>query len=397
MRVLTKTQENVVERTKKRIAYLFDEFGDDVLCNYSGGKDSSVLHYLMLQEAKARGIKLKVMFLDQEMEWESTVEIMREIMSDPDVEPYWIQTQFELFNATSNREHFLVCWDESNPQKWVRQKEPNCITFKDKNIRFTDAMDYLVLHYLKNTRCAMAGLRMEESPARRMACKTAKAYKELNWGNQKKQIKNSNGQDCCTMYPLFDWTYKDIWKFIYENDIKYNKLYDKQFAYGIPVQKMRVSSLIHETAVASINYLQEFEPKTYEKFAERIEGIQTVNMFQNEFNKISKLPYMFKNWEEYMWYLLDNLIINPDHRLRMEKIIANGIERADWLIGYKILKEDDKTKFIKSSITGILTNDWEGIKIKASCHAILRNARIDAILKTLNLIKSKYEYKSRSK
>ena len=63
---------------------------------------------------------------------------------------------------------------------------------------------------------------------------------------------------------VFDWRTQDVWKAIYENDWRYNVIYDKQYQFGTPLRSMRVSSFSHSQAYGSLNFLREAEPETYD-------------------------------------------------------------------------------------------------------------------------------------
>ena len=78
MRIYSKA--TVYEAAIKRIEWLFDEF-PNVVVSVSGGKDSTVIFYLTLEVARRRNrLPLNVLFVDQEGEWESTIDNVREIM-----------------------------------------------------------------------------------------------------------------------------------------------------------------------------------------------------------------------------------------------------------------------------------------------------------------------------
>lgn len=111
-------------------------------------------------------------------------------------------------------------------------------------------------------------------------------------------------------FPIWDWTFDDVWIALAKNHWKYNKIYDYQYQKGIPSRGMRVSALIHETSWKAIEVLQEFEPGTYDKFVRRVAGTSSLNhMYDQDCETIPKeLPYMFKDWKEYRDYLLVHLV-----------------------------------------------------------------------------------------
>ena len=120
MRLYKKT--TVYEETLKRIRFLYDEF-DEIVVSISGGKDSDVVFHCTLTVAKERNrLPLKVMFIDQEAELQSTIDCITTIMEMDEVEPYWYQMPFKLFNATSPDEPWIQCWDDEKEDIWMRKR-----------------------------------------------------------------------------------------------------------------------------------------------------------------------------------------------------------------------------------------------------------------------------------
>ena len=104
------SNQTVFHAALNRIRWLFDEF-ENITVGVSGGKDSTIVFELAMMVAKEKGrLPLPVFFLDQEIEYSATIDVIRQIMSRPDVLPYWFQIPFKLFNATSDKELFLYCW-----------------------------------------------------------------------------------------------------------------------------------------------------------------------------------------------------------------------------------------------------------------------------------------------
>lgn len=93
--------KNVYEAAKDRIRFVFREF-KNVVVNFSGGKDSTVVLHLALEVAKEMGrLPVNVVFFDQEAEWDATIQYIRRVMSRPDVNPIWYQIPFKINNASS--------------------------------------------------------------------------------------------------------------------------------------------------------------------------------------------------------------------------------------------------------------------------------------------------------
>lgn len=302
--------ENVLEATKKRISYIFNEF-ENIIVSISGGKDSTVLAHLALSEAYKRNRKVGLFFLDEEVVYQSTVEQIRYLMNlyPENTIKLWYQISFHLTNATSIEEGQLICWEEGKHKLWMRKKEPDSIqhkswdkekeTIRDKNkgFGFYDAIENFN-NSRKNT-AFLVGLRATESPNRwRAVCKNP-GYKDVYWCTK---MANDN----VSMYPLYDWNFHDIWKYIYDNKLRYSKIYDFQHKKGMGLQEIRVSSLIHEKSFKALVELPEFEPKTYDRLLERIKGISIGNLYgkDNKMLRARTLPKNFKSWIDYRDFLL---------------------------------------------------------------------------------------------
>ncbi|MCK9569895.1 phosphoadenosine phosphosulfate reductase family protein [Candidatus Pacearchaeota archaeon] len=344
--------QNVYDAALERIRWLFDEF-PNVVASVSGGKDSTVIFHLCLQVAREKGrLPLKVFWLDQEAEWQATVDQVSEWMHHPDVEPMWMQFPFKLFNATSANEHWLNCWDESRRDDWVHPQVD--ISYKENKYgtdRFHELFDAIsVKEFPSQKTCYIAGVRCEESPTRYMALTYRLKYKQATWA----KILSKKHQHF-TFYPLYDWSYTDIWKAILDNKWSYNDIYNAQYRYGLPIKSMRVSNVHHETSIESLFYLQEVEPDTYERIVNRISGIDMAGKMGYKDYYVSNLPPMFKDWREYRDYLLANLIQKPEWR----DGFSLWFNRFDDALG----KDNIPVVLWHGMVNAILCNDWEGIKL----------------------------------
>ena len=305
---------NVLEAAKKRIGFVFDNF-ESISISVSGGKDSTVLAHLVLLEAEKRNRKVGIFFFDEEVVYQSTVEQVTYIIEDMNpnyVIPLWLQIEFNLTNSTSTTERHLIAWEAGKHQMWMRPKKSYSIKFapwdtstqkienKEIGLGFYAVLENFERCY-SNT-AFLVGLRGTESPNRwRTVSKNPASIRgeKIYWATTK-------GKNF-SMYPLYDWNFHDIWKYIFDNNLRYSKIYDYQFKKGMSINEMRVSSLIHEHSFKSLVELPEFEPKTYDRLLKRIRGIS----FAQETGKAAKmfrarkLPKNFKSWIDYRNFLLD--------------------------------------------------------------------------------------------
>ena len=344
-------KNNVFDESLNRIRWLFDEF-PNVVVGFSGGKDSTIVYNLAMIVAKEKNrLPLKVMFLDQEAEWQATIDQVRLIMENPDVDPMWMQIPIKLFNATSTTDHWLMCWSKEDEHKWMRPQES--YSYKENKYgtdRFAKMFAAIIAKEFPDTpTCYVAGVRAEESPTRFVALTHAETYKGVTWGNQLNKKLNHY-----TFYPIYDWSYMDVWAAIHKNKWTYNAIYDAQYAYGIQVMDMRVSNVHHETAVESLFYIQEAEPETYAKLTQRIGGIDAAGKAGKADFFVKELPFMFASWKEYRDFLLEKLITDEKWKEGFKKKFKKMEELYEDEIGDKLHKV---------CITSILTNDWEHIKL----------------------------------
>ena len=344
-------KQDVYEAGLDRIRFLFDEF-PNVIVGVSGGKDSTVVYQLALQVAREKNrLPLRCLFVDQEAEWQATITAITEIMENPDVEPKWYQMPIKLFNATSTTDHWLMCWDKKEEHRWMRERVPYSV---HDNVYGTERFGELFQAIIKKEyagikTCYIAGVRTEESPTRAMALTHDVTYKGRTWG---KHLDKPN--EHYTFYPIYDWSYMDVWKAIHDNKWSYNSIYDAQYNYGVSLNNMRVSNVHHETAVGTLFYMQEIEGDTYQRLTQRIAGIDMASKMGKADYFPRSLPFMFQNWGEYRDFLLEKLIDNPDWKKGFKTIFA----KHDLMF-----KEGRGERMYKEHINAILTNDWEHVKL----------------------------------
>jgi len=351
MRIYQK--QSVFEAAQKRIAWLFDEF-ENIAVNFSGGKDSCVVLNLTLAEAERRGrLPLTVQWVDQEAEWQATVDYVAHVFSDSRLAPRWFQIPIKIFNATSPAEPWLYVWDPDKEPLWMRSKHPMAIT---QNIYGTDRFAKLfgaILkhHYPASPVASIGGVRAEESPGRSMGITSFATYKWATWGTKENaKLGHYN------FYPIYDWSYRDVWAAIHRNNWPYASIYDAMHQYGYKVQDMRVSNLHHETAIKHLRFLQEIEPHTWQRLTTRLRGINTIKHLQKlSMEVVKELPPMFSSWREYRDHLLANLITDPEIKAKfVEKFRTLDQRYAD------IARPDMRYKV---EIASILTNDFHFTKL----------------------------------
>ncbi len=341
--------KNVLEATKERIAFVFDEF-ENIIVSISGGKDSTVLAHLALTEAHRRNRRIGIFFLDEEVVYESTVKQVEYIMNlyPENTIPLWFQIEFNLTNASSLTQTQLIPWEAGKHKIWMRPKQKNSIqhkpwpketeTVRDKNkgFGFYDALENF--QRSRHDTAFLIGLRATESPNRWRAVSKNPGYKNIYWSTK---LKNNN----YNMYPLYDWNFHDIWKYIYDNQLRYSKIYDYMFKKGMGLQEIRVSSLIHEKSFKSLVELPEFEPRTYDRLLRRVRGISVGHIYGKDSKALRarKLPKNFKTWIDYRDFLL---VTYPDPSKK-------------WIFEKRFSRQLNNSYVARQQCRQLLLNDYE--------------------------------------
>lgn len=304
---------SVLDAARQRVAWVFDHF-ETIHVSVSGGKDSTALAHLVLSEAVRRGRRVGLFFLDEEVVYQSTVDQVDYLMNlyPENTIRMWLQVEFRLTNATSTTEGQLVCWEAGKHKLWMRPKKSWSIqhapwdraheTVRDrrKGFGFYDAIENFERCY--SGAAFLVGLRAAgESPNRWRAVSKNPVMvdgQRVYWGTQK----GAN----VALYPLYDWNFHDVWKYLYQEGLRYSHIYDMQMRKGYPIHEMRVSSLIHERAFKSICDLPEFEPKTYDRLQKRIKGIALAQETGRAAKLFAcrKLPKNLHSWRVYRDHLL---------------------------------------------------------------------------------------------
>lgn len=348
--------KNVFDATIERLTRIYTE-EENVVVFSSGGKDSTVILELAIIVAKTLNkLPVKVAFLDQESEYQATIDYMRKLKNRPEIELYWFQIPFILTNSTTltKENEWLKCWDEGEKDKWMRAKEPDAITENNfGTVRFKELCERLgdYIFGKDSNHVAIIGVRGAESLNRYVLMhKEQASYKDILWASKGYRA------GVFRLYPIYDWEDSDVWHAIAKYKWSYNHLYDKMFQLGIPAHQMRVSSIIHETGIHGLKYLKEAEPKTFERLSLRIGGVNTYNMmYKKDAYSVKKLPVAFGSWVEYRDYLIDKLIA-PENK----KLFINAF------------KKHTTEEEARNDIKAVLVNDV--------CLTKVQNARISKIL-----------------
>lgn len=329
--------QNVLEAAEARVSRIFDAF-ENVVVSISGGKDSTVLYQLCYAEAKRRDRGLGAFFLDQEAEYQATIDQVRQLASKDRVTPHWYQVPFDLTNATSFDEYHFRAWEEG--EDWMRPKDDLAVHSIDEEypMRFYDFMEWFEAQQPAST-AMMVGLRSKESMNRFRSVTENPGYDGTAWTT------GTAGDGVYRAYPIYDWRFGDVWRYIDENGFRYNKIYDFMYAdEGVNERNMRVSNLIHEKSYHALLKLRKYEPETFSKLADRLSGVHFASIYTDRDHALDaeELPSAFDSWKEYRDFLLETTPTDKIDRFRD-----------------RFADQRDHQEVHKAQCKQLLINDWE--------------------------------------
>lgn len=305
---------NVLTASKERIRWVFDNF-ERICVSFSGGKDSTVMLHLVMDEAIRRNQKVGVFFLDWECQFTLTINHIREMFKlyEKNVEPYWVAVPIRTWNGCSQFEPEWVAWDEGKKDLWVREKEPmsikdgNYFPFYYKNMMFEEFVPLFAKWYSQGKKCAcFVGIRTVESLNRYRTI----ALTEKPILGEKRWTTNVI-DDVWNVYPIYDWQTEDDWIYVGKYNKKYNPLYDRMHQAGLSLSQMRIDEPFGDTQRRGLWLYQIIEPKLWAKMCIRVAGANTGALYSRERGNILgndtlRLPDGH-TWESFANFLLETM------------------------------------------------------------------------------------------
>jgi predicted phosphoadenosine phosphosulfate sulfurtransferase len=306
---------DVLTAARERISWTFDNF-PRIYVSFSGGKDSTVMLHLVMDEAIKRNRIVGVMIIDLEGQYKITIDHIQECldMYKEHIEPFWVCLPIHLRNAVSQYETHWVCWDREKQAAWIRQPPPMGITNPDYFPFFHKAMEFEEFVPLFGTwygqgqlTACFVGIRSNESlnRYRTIASLTKTPY-------QGKQYTTEVLPNLFNIYPIYDWTTEDDWTYQGKNTEKpYNKLYDMMYKAGVPLVYQRICQPYGDDQRRGLWLFHLIEPETWARIVARVNGANSGAMYIQEtgningYRRISKPPG--HTWQSFAMLLLNSM------------------------------------------------------------------------------------------
>jgi predicted phosphoadenosine phosphosulfate sulfurtransferase len=290
----------------------FDEF-PRVCVSFSGGKDSTVMLHLVLEEAVKRGRQVGVLFVDLEAQYRLTINFVEAMFARyaEHIEPYWVALPINLRNAVSQFEPQWTCWGDG--VDWVREPPPLAITDRDcfpfyrYGMEFEEFVPEFGKWYARDGLAAcMVGIRADESLNRWRTIATSRKTRYEDWA-----WSTWTGAGTYNIYPIYDWATADVWRYTGKTGQPHNALYDRMHAAGLTIHQMRICQPYGDDQRRGLWLFHVIEPETWGKVVARVQGANTGALYVQETGNVMGYRKITKpdghTWESFARLLLDSL------------------------------------------------------------------------------------------
>lgn len=336
---------SVLEASRIRVSKTFDDF-KKIYISFSGGKDSTVMTHLVLDEARKRNVKVGLLIIDLEAQYKATIDHLEEMieMYSDVIDLHWFCGELLLRNAVSDFEPKWVCWDEDKKDVWVRPKpklasDLSQYDFYVPKMEFEELMVIFGDWYAQGEKCAaFIGIRSDESLHRYRAItskKTGLMHKDYKWTTKV-------NENLFNIYPIYDWRTEDIWIYHLKNkEYPHNKVYDLMTKAGVKFGDQRLCQPYGDDQKKGLWLYHILEPMTWYRLINRVSGVNSGALYVKERGSMTGSSYIEKpeghTWESYTNFLLKSLPkkTQTNYKQRFEKFIAGWLQR-----GYKSIPDE---------------------------------------------------------
>jgi len=329
---------NVLDASRDRIAKIFDTY-EKYYISFSGGKDSTVMMHLVMQEAIKRNKIVGVLIIDLEAQYSNTITHIRNMidMYKDHIDLHWFCGELLLRNAVSDFQPKWVCWDEDNKHLWVREKpkeesDLSQYPFYVPKMEFEELMVIFGKWYAGDQLTAgFIGIRADESLHRYRAIVATK--KNLTYNGWKWTTRLT--EKLYNVYPIYDWRTEDIWVFHSRfKELPHNKVYDLMTMAGVKLSNQRLCQPYGDDQRKGLWLYHILEPNTWYKLLNRVSGVNSGALYIQETGNMTGYNDVTKpdnhTWESYTNYLLKSLPYKMQlhYKERFKKFIVGWKKRG---------------------------------------------------------------------
>ncbi len=304
---------SVLEAARNRMEFAFKTF-PKICVSFSGGKDSTVMLHLAMEQAKRSGRRCSVLFVDLEGQYKMTIDFIQQMydLYADRIDPYWIALPLNLRNAVSMFEPQWMCWDQAAKDRWVRQPPAIAITDPKRFPWFRERMEFeeLIPEFQwwlsdKQLTGCLVGIRTQESLNRWRSLTRKKATFEG------RQWTTYTGKATYNVYPIYDWQTEDIWRYHALTGLPHNPVYDLMHKAGLSIHQQRICQPYGDDQRKGLWLFHLIEPETWGRVVARVSGANAGALYANETGNVLGIRKVTKpdsiTWRQFAERLLESM------------------------------------------------------------------------------------------
>jgi len=355
---------DVLSAARERIRVVFENF-ERVYVSFSGGKDSTAMLHLVMDEAIRRGVKVGVLVIDLEAQYADTIDHVRRTVDfyRDYIDLHWVCAELLLRNAVSNFQPRWRCWDPSKRDIWVREipAEASDLSRYDFFVPGMEFEEFMVLfgqwYGQGRLTAGFIGIRADESLHRYCAVARNKVGLTFNGYKWTTQVTAGASNQYATrtddgiewsktrlynVYPIYDWRTQDVWIFAAKNPhLSHNEIYDKMQMAGVPLADQRLCQPYGDDQRRGLWLYHVLEPQTWYKLIVRVNGVNSGALYMQETGNVSGYNKITKpdghTWKSFCNLLLATMPVKTRNHYvsRFRKFISGWQDR-----GYETIPEE---------------------------------------------------------
>lgn len=313
---------DVLSAARARIRNVLNTF-DKFAVLYSGGKDSHVVMHLVRSVMDDMGMTgpLDLVFQDEELIPDDVLQHVASLRDQPNryrlhyVAVPLIGSLFMLGDQIP-----YVQWDET--REWLRPKPDYAITHlhpSNAPMKQQETQQYLSLRLGWKGRIAMFnGIRAQESLTRFRSCNLVR-----NTNNY--VMKDPESKNTWLIKPIYDWSTFDIFRYFYDHNIAYCKIYDTEMFAGTPDAELRVSTPVHAQAHGYLCRLRVMYPTFWSQLCQIFPDLPAHERYWRHLDRYAIIAKYPKSFAGIMQYIEDT--VHAPH----SKAVAIKCVRTAWM------------------------------------------------------------------